>query len=29
MVESDIVLLYMQSHVRGIIYVVGPCVVIV
>jgi hypothetical protein len=29
MVESDIVLLYIQSHVWGIIYVVGPGVVAV
>jgi hypothetical protein len=27
MVESDIVLLYIQSHVWGIIYAVGPSVV--
>jgi hypothetical protein len=29
MVESDIVLLYIWSHVRGIIYEVGPSVVTV
>jgi hypothetical protein len=29
MVESDIVLLYIQSHVWGIIYAVGPGVVTV
>jgi hypothetical protein len=29
MVESDIVLLYIQSHVYGIIYAVGPVVAIV
>jgi hypothetical protein len=27
MVESDIVLLYIRSHVWGIIYAVGPSVV--
>jgi hypothetical protein len=26
MIESDIVLLYIRSHVWGIIYVVGPSV---
>jgi hypothetical protein len=29
MVESDIVLLYIRSHVWGIIYIVGPGVVTV
>jgi hypothetical protein len=29
MVESDIVLLYIQSHVLGTIYAVGPSVVTV
>jgi hypothetical protein len=29
MVESDIVLLYIQTRVWGIIYVVGPSVVTV
>jgi hypothetical protein len=29
MVESDIVLLYIRSHVWGVIYVVGPGVVAV
>jgi hypothetical protein len=29
MVESDIVLLYIQSHIWGIIYAVGPSVVTV
>jgi hypothetical protein len=29
MVESDIVLLYVRSHVWGIIYAVGPGVVTV
>jgi hypothetical protein len=29
MVESDIVLLYIQSYISGIIYAVGPRVVTV
>jgi hypothetical protein len=29
MVESDIALLYIRSHVWGIIYATGPCVAIV
>jgi hypothetical protein len=29
MVESDIILFYIRSHVWGIIYVVGPSVAIV